>query len=258
MVGFEGSGFCDTISIKSSLALLAILLLPCVTNHHDWPFHGSQSFANDVGFGVCQFTPWIWAWVAAEMVSLICTTRVSSLAPARPSNSTISRMLGQLSCSHALGLSNAHPYLQNQLHCADQSRCGAQLYCSHTLRAGSPMALPSGPASLCCPSKAQGLLLNTTANEGTGAAHSVLMTPGRTIQTACLHWQGGRRQSSFPLLTLRTSYGRGLVETPLPCLHPSGYFHMNSDKQGQLCCDIHAKSRAQSLSVEAELALPSS
>lgn len=43
-----------------------------------------------------------------------------------------------------------------------------------------------------------------------------------------------------------------------PLLTPLQLVCMNSDKQCQLCCDVHYKCRAQSLSVVAELALSSS
>ena len=43
---------------------------PAALDQQDWPLHVFQQLTDDVDFGVGQLKPWLWAWVAAELVSL--------------------------------------------------------------------------------------------------------------------------------------------------------------------------------------------
>jgi hypothetical protein len=72
LVWFQISGFCDIISIVSLLDLLLVtLLLLCVMGilQQDWSLHTSQPIEDYIDFGVSQSEPWIWTWMAAELVS---------------------------------------------------------------------------------------------------------------------------------------------------------------------------------------------
>lgn len=76
LVWFEASGFCYTINTGSLLGLLSdILLLPCVMELlclwtcRMGPFTCSSSSQMGWMLGWPNTKPWIWAWVAAELVT---------------------------------------------------------------------------------------------------------------------------------------------------------------------------------------------
>ena len=106
---------------------------------------------------------WQLSWSDLQL-SLIRTTggrRLSSTAPARPPNATLSG--GRPSSSLCL---TPHPCLQSQLHCAAQSRHKAHSAKCFSQPDAEP-ALPfsylqggflQGPTPLCCSGEVQGLL----------------------------------------------------------------------------------------------------
>lgn len=76
LVWFEKSGFCDTINIGSLFGLLSASYSIIALYHKDphserqeWPFHMSQSFADDLDLGVDHLR--IWTWVIADLVNLL-------------------------------------------------------------------------------------------------------------------------------------------------------------------------------------------
>ena len=110
LVCFKSFGFSD-INMGFSPGLLLVTLChgdPAALEQQDSPFHAPQPLANDTDFGMGQLRePWIWAWMAAELVSLTALPYLHhqgehfSTAPGRPLSAAIYRRLGQLTCVHS-------------------------------------------------------------------------------------------------------------------------------------------------------------
>lgn len=120
---------------------------------------------------------------------------LSSNAPTRSPNATIGRKQGQLFCSHALGAAHLHPSLQSQFHVLPSqgtrptlphtaaSKGLGQLSCSLNFWAVLLSPLPSGPAPLCCPLKAQGPLSRMLQLMRGRDSSPALTTLGPALQT---------------------------------------------------------------------------
>lgn len=111
--------------------------------------------------------PWIWAWMIAELVSLLALLRphhqgeLSDTAPASSSSATAGKGSGQVSCSHAIG-------------------------------ADIPAPTALGPALLCCPSEVL-LLFLVLQMVRRRASCPAIKTPGPTLLPAA----GGEVGLSF-------------------------------------------------------------
>jgi hypothetical protein len=116
------------------------------------PFTRSQPFADDIDFGLGQFRALDLGLGGTCWLSLIHRGKLCSTALARLPSTIIGRRQGRLSCSHAL-------------------------------RAGLPMPLPSGPAPLCYPGKVQGLLFQVLQPSKGRVNSPALTTWGPIFQT---------------------------------------------------------------------------
>ena len=98
---------------------------PLALDQQDWPFYTSHPFSDDVDFGVGHLKA-LDLGLSDSRVGEYHQDELSSTPLIRPSNVSISRRQGQLSCSHSLG-------------------------------ACSPVHTPSEAALLCCQVKVQDL-----------------------------------------------------------------------------------------------------